>query len=100
MVIGISEILRSFVHAGSEKLCLPVDQVVCLLLRRVRAAVAWREIFQELHAGSGSRAQRRDAQAGAKHIVEALLFGAVIFAFPCDPEPEDIAVEPQAGLCI
>src|SRR5206468_35730 len=79
---------------------LPVDQVVGLLLRRVRTPVARRQVFEELDARPRRGAQRGDAQAGAEYVVETLLLRSVVLARAGNFHAQAVAIEPQTRLCV
>src|SRR5215831_11172309 len=73
---------RRIVGARAQEPGLPVDQVVGLLLRRIGAAVARRQVFEKLDARPRRGAQRGDAQPRPEDVIEALLLGPVVLALP------------------
>ena len=77
---------------------LPLEYVARPRIRRVRTAVTGRDIFEELHSGTGGCAQSRDTETRAKHVVQMLLFGAVVFAFTNLLQSKKISIESQASF--
>ncbi len=77
---------------------LPLEYVARPRIRRVRTAVTGRDIFEELHSGTGGCAQSRDTETRAKHVVQMLLFGAVVFAFTNLLQSKKISIESQARI--
>lgn len=75
-----------------------MQQVVGPQIGRRGPPVAGGEVLEELDPGTGSGAEAGDTQAGPEHVVEVLLLGPPVLALARDPQPEDIAVEPEAPL--
>ena len=71
---------------------LPVYEIVRMLVRGHGTAVARREIFEQLDSRPRAGAQRGDAQVGAEHGVEVLLFRAPVLARSGDAQPQRIAI--------
>src|SRR5438477_11801939 len=95
---AVPESLRGFVHTDPQKSGLPVNQVVSLLLRRKRAPIARRQVFEELNSRTRAGSQRGDVQAGAKDIIEPLLLGTVVLTLPSHFHAEAIPIELQTCL--
>src|SRR5262249_54584475 len=110
---------RRFHHSGAHKrrpefpeiqlgLCrphphepgLPSTEIVHSLIRRIRASIAWRRILQEFYAWAGACPEIRNTQTRSKHVVEPLLLRTIVLAFSSNLKPENVAIEPQARICI
>lgn len=76
-VMSRAQGLRTSFYIGSYELCLPVHQVARALIGGHRAAITRREVFEQLNARAIGRAQARDAEPRAEHVVQVLLLGAV-----------------------
>src|SRR4051812_46645077 len=96
----LSKILLGFRRADPHKPGLPVDEIVGVLFHWIRAAVARRQIFQELDSRTRSCVKRSDAQPRSEYVVQAFLLRTVVLAFAADLEAENIAIESQARICI
>src|SRR3989475_779271 len=77
---------------------LPVDEIVRVLVGWGGAAVAGANVFEKLDTGPRRRAQTSDPEPRAGHVVEPLLFGAVVETRAGDPEPQQGAIEAQARV--
>jgi len=97
---AVPESLRGFIHAHPQESGLPVDQVIGLLLRRIRTPVLRRQVLKKLDAWSRCGSQCCDVQPGSEDIVEALLLGTVIFTFTRDFHSQPVPIELQACLCV
>src|ERR1041384_4746272 len=85
-------------YVCGHKSRLPVNQVVGAFIGGSGPAIAWREIFKELNARTWHRTNRSDVKPCSKHIVQVLLFAAIILAFAGDIKPEHVAIELQARV--
>ena len=88
---------RLFGVVGFE-LGLPVNDIVGMFIERNGTTVARAQIFEQFNSRTGRRAQCCDAQTGAEHVVEMILFGAVIFTFAGHAETQKITIEPETGV--
>src|SRR5215207_3971733 len=78
---------------------LPVHEVVGARVGGRGPPVARGEVFEEFYSDAAPRrAQRRDAQARAAHVVQVLLLGAVVLAPARDRHPQYVTVELQTRL--
>src|SRR5262249_7712611 len=74
---------------------LPVRQVIAFDAGG-RSPVTRAEIFQEFHAWTLCRTQRRDVKPRAEDVVQPFLFGSVVRAFASDPKAQSIPIEAEA----
>jgi len=79
---AVPESLRGFIHAYPQESGLPVDQVIGLFLRRIRAPVLRREVFKKFDAWPRCGSQCCNVQPGSEDIVEALLLGTDLVKEP------------------
>src|SRR5258705_3175304 len=75
---------------------LPVAKIVGASIRRYRPPVPRGQVLQELDARTGRRPERRDAEAGAKDVVQALLLRPVVLALACHSKAERIPIAAKA----
>src|SRR4029453_7673788 len=75
-----------------------MPQVVRARIQRRRPAIAGRQVLQELDSGTRLRFEPADTHSRSEHIIEMLLFGAVVFALACKLHFQNILVELQAAL--
>src|SRR5688572_18065441 len=77
-----------------------MDEVVGPGIRRIRAAVSRREVFEKFDAGSRRGAQCGDPQTRPEYVVQTFLLGTVVLTLAGNLKAKHIAIEPQAGLCV
>src|SRR6516164_5330505 len=80
-------------HIGRDEIGLPLEEVTCFGIRGIRASITRCDVFEKLHAGAGRSTQGRDAKTRAKHVIQMLLFDAVVFAFSDLFQSESISIE-------
>jgi len=77
---------------------LAIDDIVCMLIRRVGPSVSRGEILQQLDPWSLIPSQCCDAQTSAEYVVQVLLLSPEVLAFTGDSQAEQVVIKPDALL--
>ena len=97
-IFAATQALSNCACIASDQRGLPVDKVIRARIGWDGAAISWRQILEKFNPRSSLSAKGRNAKVRAEHIVQVFLLRSVVFAFPCDFEPQHIPVEFQTGV--